>query len=137
MRAALALKGVRKSHSARYFNPFTGRFMSRDPLDPQFVDSNNKPIDPRKLHKYLYGGGDPVNWIDPTGREESVEAGFTYTEIGVWTAEAVKKFIAGPVACAFAIDAYAISAWNGGNAMDNTLGGTGTAAGCAFLLLGW
>ena len=46
---------------ARYYNPNTGRFMSRDPED-------GKPIDPQPLHKYLYAGGDPVNRIDPTGR---------------------------------------------------------------------
>lgn len=47
---------------ARYYNPATGRFMSRDPED-------GKPIDPKTLHKYLYVGGDPVNGVDPRGRE--------------------------------------------------------------------
>jgi len=47
---------------ARYYNPNTGRFMSRDPLDGQ-------AFDPKTLHKYLYAGGDPVNAMDPTGRE--------------------------------------------------------------------
>jgi RHS repeat-associated protein len=47
---------------ARYYNPATGRFMSRDPLDGQLKD-------PRSLHKYLYADGDPVNGIDPMGRE--------------------------------------------------------------------
>ena len=74
--------------------------------------------------------------IDPTGRDDEEDEGFLYTEIGP-TAEEIKKFIAGPVLCAFAVDAYAISVWNGGNAMDNSLGGAGTAAGCAVLLLGW
>jgi len=46
---------------ARYYNPATGRFLSRDPLD-------GKTIDPASLHKYLYAGGDPVNMIDPTGK---------------------------------------------------------------------
>jgi RHS repeat-associated protein len=46
---------------ARYYNPATGRFMSRDPED-------GKAKDPKTLHKYLYVGGDPVNWIDPRGR---------------------------------------------------------------------
>jgi RHS repeat-associated protein len=53
--------GVRKTYSARYYNPATGRFMSRDPED-------GKAKDPKTLHKYLYVGGDPVNWIDPRGR---------------------------------------------------------------------
>jgi RHS repeat-associated protein len=47
---------------ARYYNPTTGRFMSRDPYD-------GNQADPRSLHKYLYAGGDPVNFVDPLGRE--------------------------------------------------------------------
>ncbi len=46
---------------ARYYNPATGRFMSRDPED-------GKAKVPATLHKYLYAGGDPVNAKDPTGR---------------------------------------------------------------------
>jgi RHS repeat-associated protein len=48
---------------ARYYNPATGRFMSRDPKD-------GNAIDPQSLHKYLYAGGDPVNRIDPLGSED-------------------------------------------------------------------
>ena len=48
---------------ARYYNPVTGRFLSRDPED-------GKTLDPRSLHKYLYAAGDPVNLFDPTGRDE-------------------------------------------------------------------
>ena len=47
---------------ARYYNPATGRFFSRDPED-------GVPADPASLHKYLYVGGDPVNALDPMGRE--------------------------------------------------------------------
>ena len=46
---------------ARYYNPATGRFLSRDPED------GDQTI-PATLHKYLYVGGDPVNGIDPMGR---------------------------------------------------------------------
>ena len=46
---------------ARYYNPATGRFLSRDP-------EGGNALDPKTLHKYLYAGGDPVNGIDPTGR---------------------------------------------------------------------
>ena len=53
---------------ARYYNPLTGRFLSRDPED-------GKPIDPKTLHKYLYAGGDPVNRIDPRGRADEEEEG--------------------------------------------------------------
>jgi RHS repeat-associated protein len=51
---------------ARYYNPGTGRFLSRDPKD-------GKIKIPATLHKYLYVSGNPVNWIDPRGREEIVE----------------------------------------------------------------
>jgi RHS repeat-associated protein len=47
---------------ARYMNPLTGRFVSRDP-------EVGRIRDPRTLHKYLYAGGDPVNAMDPTGRD--------------------------------------------------------------------
>jgi RHS repeat-associated protein len=51
---------------ARWMNPLTGRFMSRDP-------ENGNPYDPKSLHKYLYASGDPVNAIDPTGRADLLE----------------------------------------------------------------
>jgi RHS repeat-associated protein len=47
---------------ARYYNPNTGRFMSRDPED-------GKAKIPATLHKYLYADGDPVNRIDPSGKD--------------------------------------------------------------------
>jgi RHS repeat-associated protein len=47
---------------ARYYNPSTGRFMSRDPL-------SGLEWDPKTLHKYLYVGSDPVNYVDPRGRD--------------------------------------------------------------------
>ncbi len=48
---------------ARYYNPLSGRFMSRDPYD-------GNTIIPISLHKYLYGSGNPVNHVDPRGRED-------------------------------------------------------------------
>ena len=54
---------------ARYYNPQTGRFLSRDP-------EAGKPVAPSTLHKYLYAGGDPINKIDPRGREELLEYAF-------------------------------------------------------------
>ena len=54
---------------ARYYNPTTGRFMSRDPKEDRVVNPRKKYFDPRSLHKYLYAYGDPVNIIDPRGRD--------------------------------------------------------------------
>ena len=51
---------------ARYYNPATGRFMSRDPED-------GKQIDPKTLHKYLYANGDPLNGIDPRGQSDTLD----------------------------------------------------------------
>ena len=50
---------------ARYYNPATGRFMSRDPED-------GDEFDPASLHKYLHANGDPVNNTDPSGRSAAV-----------------------------------------------------------------
>jgi RHS repeat-associated protein len=47
---------------ARYYNPLTGRFMSRDPFEG--VHSV-----PATMHKYIYAGADPSNWTDPSGRD--------------------------------------------------------------------
>jgi RHS repeat-associated protein len=82
---------------ARYYNPVTGRFLSRDPEDPQLVDSNGLPTVPKKLHKYLYAYGDPVNVVDPNGRAGLVE--YVWTNIksaarAVVEAGWVKHFVA-------------------------------------------
>ena len=47
---------------ARYYNPATGRFLSRDPEEGKYWD-------PKTLHKYLYVGSNPVNYVDPRGRD--------------------------------------------------------------------
>jgi RHS repeat-associated protein len=54
---------------ARYYNPTTGRFMSRDPEDGHISI-------PVTLHKYLYASGNPVNRLDRSGKaDEEEEAG--------------------------------------------------------------
>jgi RHS repeat-associated protein len=71
---------------ARYYNPSTGRFLSRDPED-------GKAIDPKTLHKYLYADGDPVNGIDPRGREDLI----TYADLNATSA--VTSFMLKKIAC--------------------------------------
>ena len=88
LRATVVENGVRETYSARYYNPNTGRFMSRDPED-------GKAADPKSLHKYLYAGGDPVNGWDPTGRSDLAETGIvTFTDAlkVVWYAAKVICF---------------------------------------------
>lgn len=48
---------------ARYLNPNSGRFMSRDSYA-------GNVFDPASLHKYTYAGNDPVNHSDPSGQFE-------------------------------------------------------------------
>jgi RHS repeat-associated protein len=76
---------------ARYYNPMTGRFPSRDPED-------GNASDPKTLHKYLYASGDPVNRVDPLGRADTV---MEYSELTLWGA--VKAF-ASAVAVSGALD---------------------------------
>jgi RHS repeat-associated protein len=45
---------------ARYVNPLTGRFLTRDSA-PGTIQI------PQTLHKYLYVGANPVRFVDPTG----------------------------------------------------------------------
>jgi len=66
LRATVVENGVGETYSARYYNPLTGRFMSRDPED-------GKLTDPKSLHKYLYADGDPVNVIDPRGQSSTAD----------------------------------------------------------------
>jgi hypothetical protein len=51
---------------ARYYNPLTGRFLSRDPK-PGHIGI------PHTQHKYLYASADPVDRIDPFGKSDLVE----------------------------------------------------------------
>jgi RHS repeat-associated protein len=46
---------------ARHYDAELGRFMSADTV---VADIN----DPRTLHRYAFEGGNPVNYVDPTGR---------------------------------------------------------------------
>jgi RHS repeat-associated protein len=66
---------------ARYYNPLSGRFMSRDPEDED-------PTIPATLHKYIYAAGDPVNASDPMGSEVLI----TYTSFAQNRARAAIAF---------------------------------------------
>jgi RHS repeat-associated protein len=59
---------------ARHYDAELGRFMSADTV---VTDIN----DPRTLHRYAFEGGNPVNYIDPTGRD--------FLGIGSWVDGAV------------------------------------------------
>ena len=92
LRATVVENGVGQTYSARYYNPNTGRFLSRDPED-------GKAKDPATLHKYLYAFGDPVNRIDPKGRESMLETGSLDELIG---ADKVTIFMLKGIGCGIA-----------------------------------
>ncbi|MCL5256687.1 MAG: hypothetical protein M1319_02690, partial [Chloroflexi bacterium] len=46
---------------ARYYDPSTGRFITKDPF-------NGLIQDPRTLHHYVYGGHNPATITDPSGK---------------------------------------------------------------------
>ena len=75
LRATVVGNGVRETYSARYYNPATGRVLSRDP-------ENGNRLSPASLRKYLYAGGDPVNSFDPSGRASILETGSLDAVIG-------------------------------------------------------
>ncbi len=56
---------------ARYFNPLTGRFLTRDPV--RHCRCIGCRMDPSRLHRYLYADGDPTNRIDPRGLTTAAE----------------------------------------------------------------
>ena len=47
---------------ARYYDPLTARFLSRDPSGPRLADV-------RTLDPYLYALGDPTRYVDPEGTD--------------------------------------------------------------------
>jgi RHS repeat-associated protein len=47
---------------ARYYDPTTGRFLSRDPRAPN-------PADPGDQNAYVYAKNDPTRYTDPSGRD--------------------------------------------------------------------
>jgi len=53
---------------ARYYNMLTGRFETMDPYSGNIFD-------PGTLHKYLYTRDNPVNRVDPSGRDDVDEYG--------------------------------------------------------------
>jgi RHS repeat-associated protein len=52
---------------SRSYNPEVGRFVSMDPFE-------GNQTDPRHQHKYLYAGADPINNVDPSGRDFALGA---------------------------------------------------------------
>jgi len=69
---------------ARYYNPLTGRFVSRDPKEQCSCEGGSGSF---SLNKYLYASTDPVDRIDPSGRadvedEAEIDLNITQNAIG-------------------------------------------------------
>jgi len=85
---------------ARWYNPVTGRFMTRDP-------NSGSIYDPASLHRYNYGRANPSNYIDPSGRASIAEA--MLTDAMIFTGEAAAVTALGyAVRCAYYAEASAL-----------------------------
>jgi RHS repeat-associated protein len=62
---------------ARYYNMLTGRFETMDPGKESCCTSRTSQLgnifDPGSLHKYVYTQNNPVNRIDPSGKDAILE----------------------------------------------------------------
>jgi RHS repeat-associated protein len=84
---------------ARYMNPLTGRFVSRDPGDGELTN-------PETLHKYLYANAEPVNGFDPTGWEDAVTYPLILSRVSVSAATVYAVHATGvAIACLYLWDA--------------------------------
>ncbi len=136
LQVAMVENGVRKTYSARYYNPNTGRFLSRDPED-------GSPTEPASLHKYLYANGDPINLYDPTGRAAEISLGLRIrlTIYQVTLAAGDLYFDASAAAASYAAGAAlyiaetAASVWEWAAALDEALDIIATAKGVTRVLL--
>ena len=89
---------------ARYFNPLTGRFLTRD----RYADSTDVGTDTDSerdeaedvggSHAYLYGSADPVSRLDPSGNQDVIEASlligaFAITAAAIATSQSMARDI--------------------------------------------
>jgi RHS repeat-associated protein len=88
---------------ARWYDPITGRFVSRDP-------KKGVTTDPKTLHKYLYAEGDPVNGVDPSGRQDVLAVG--QLDLGLAIRQTAAVIVTGAtVACALTLEGSKALAW--------------------------
>jgi RHS repeat-associated protein len=144
---------------ARYYNPLTGRFLSRDPSpddsdddddeDADFTDADGNDLTiPATLHKYLYTGGDPVSFIDPDGRAATTDYALI-VQLGALTAatgvaiynydlhanetQAALQELGASISCAYNELATEFGAWiDVGLAGDGDAGTVSRAGPCTF-----
>ena len=69
---------------ARYYNPSNGRFLARDSGTGQIQS-------PATMHRFLYAEADPVNRIDPSGRQTTTGWGTAVLDLEALAAEALGR----------------------------------------------
>ena len=70
--------------TGQVLQPGDRQVLSRDPLGESITN-------PATLHKYLYAGGDPVNRVDPSGREDLEEEPSLLSRIAGSAQRAIQK----------------------------------------------
>jgi len=65
---------------ARFYDPATGRFISRDP----YTGTQNTPV---SLHRYLYANANPITFVDPSGRVPTLASVLIAVQIVALVAE--------------------------------------------------
>ncbi len=71
---------------ARWMDPGTGRFESRDPF-------RGEAFDPQSLHRYTYGNSDPIGHMDPSGEFDLIELLIVVTVIAVMASIAIPSLL--------------------------------------------
>ncbi len=108
---------------ARYYNPGNGRLNRLDPFAGNISD-------PQSLHKYLYGHGDPISNIDPSGQflGSILSIGVAGYSRGLHTVAAAQalKTVGTAVGALSAGSALGIAAntWLGGTVADGAIYGS-------------
>jgi RHS repeat-associated protein len=83
-------------YGMRWYDPVTGRWTQQDSLETL--------ADPSRANRYEYAGGNPANYVDPTGRDfwDFIRHVGASTVTGIWTGFAggcVAGLLAGPPGC--------------------------------------
>ena len=75
---------------ARYYDKNLGRFNSVDPI---YVTSE-RLVDPQRLNLFIYSRDNPVNFIDPTGKDVVLKEGLTEKQVKEIVNEVAKVYLA-------------------------------------------
>jgi RHS repeat-associated protein len=100
---------------ARHYDAELGRFMSADTV----VSDTG---DPRTLHRYAFAGGNPVKFVDPTGRSFWSSIGDAFVSAGNWIADNAVEILTVLVIVLVVVALVALTVLTGGLATAALLG---------------